>query len=74
MKKVREKVEIKEKALLKTKKEILRLTALSYSMVMISISDLFAKKDKGLEILKEFELIKTSLNCDRVQAIPQDDT
>ena len=43
---------------MKTKKEILRLTALSYSMVMISISDLFAKKDKGFEILKEFELIK----------------
>ena len=34
---------------------------------MISIADLFAKKDKGLEILKEFELIKVDEINDLVE-------
>ena len=58
---------------MKTKKEILRLTALSYSMVMISISDLFAKKDKGFEILKEFELIKGDEINDLVEPEVEDE-
>ena len=58
---------------MKTKKDILRLTALSYSMVMISISDLFAKKDKGFEILKEFELIKGDEINDLVEPEVEDE-
>ena len=59
---------------MKTKKEILRLTALSYSMVMISICDLFAKKDKGLEILKEFKLISLDEINDLVEPEVDDET
>merc|ERR1719245_3035513 len=42
-------------------------------MVMISICDLFAKKDKGLEILKEFELISLDEINDLVEPDEEDE-
>ena len=59
---------------MKTKKKILRLAALSYSMVMISISEKYSKKKEGLEVLlKDFELIKEDEINDLVKPEDEDD-
>ena len=58
---------------MKTKKEILRLAALSYSMVMISLSGKYSKKKEGLEVLNDFELIKEDEINDLVKPQDEDD-
>ena len=58
---------------MKTKKEILRLAALSYSMVMISLSGKYSKKKEGLEVLNDFELIKKDEINDLVKPKDEDD-
>ena len=58
---------------MKTKKEILRLAALSYSMVMISISGKYSKKKEGLEVLNDFELIKKDEINDLVEPEEEDE-
>ena len=58
---------------METKKEMLRLAALSYSMVMISISGRYSKKNEGLKVLKDFELIKEDEINDLVKPEVEDD-
>ena len=49
-----------EYSLKETKKEVLRLAALSYAIVLISLSDLCASKKDGRKVLEDLQLIKVT--------------